>query len=71
MVILTVLKNAMLVERNSKCDVINALCSKAMITWKYFLMCFHNQINTTIYSKYSQISCVRTVINRNSCISPL
>jgi len=39
------------VGTNSNCDVINALCLKA-ITWK-FLICFDNQINTTIYSKYS------------------
>jgi len=63
--------SAMFVGRNSNCDVINALCSKAMITWKYFLMCFHNQINTTIYSKYSQTSFVRTPINQNPCISSL
>ena len=42
------------VGTNSDCDVINALCPKAVITWKNFLMCFDNEINTTIYSKYSQ-----------------
>jgi len=41
------------VGTNSDYDVINALCPKA-ITWKIFLMCFDNEINTTIYSKYSQ-----------------
>ena len=34
-------------------------------------MCFDYQVNNTIYSKYSQISFVLTVINRNPCISPL
>jgi len=42
------------VGTNSDCDVINALCPKAVITWKIFLMCFDNEINTTIYCKYSQ-----------------
>ena len=46
----------MFVGRNSNYDVINVLCPKAMINWKYFLMCFDNQINTTIFSKYSQAS---------------
>ena len=31
--------SAMFVGRNSNHDVINALFSKAMMTWKYFLMC--------------------------------
>ena len=42
------------VGTNSDCDVMNALCPKAMITWKIFLMCFDNEINTAIYPKYSQ-----------------
>jgi len=42
------------VGTNSDCDVINALSSKAVLTWKIFLVCFDNEINTTIYSKYSQ-----------------
>jgi len=42
------------VGTNSDCDVIYALCPKAMITWNFFLMYFDNEINTTIYSKYSQ-----------------
>ena len=62
--------SAMFVVRNNNCDEINALCSKEMITWKYFLMCFDNEINTIIYSKYSQTSFVQTVINRNPTIHP-
>ena len=61
----------MFVGRNIDCDVINVLCLKAMTTWKYFLMCFDNQIDTTICSKYSQTSFVRTPINQNPCISSL
>jgi len=43
------------VGTNNDHDVINALCSKAMITWKFFSYVFDNEINTTMYSKYSQI----------------
>ena len=56
--------SSMFVGRNSNCDVINALCPKAIITWKYFLMCFDNEINTTIYSKYSQ-TCLSELHHRN------
>jgi len=42
------------VGTNSDCDVLIALCQKAMISSIFFLMCFDNEINTTIYSKYGQ-----------------
>ena len=43
------------VGTNSDCDVINALCPKATITWKFFSYVFWQWDQyTTIYSKYSQ-----------------
>jgi len=41
----------MFVGTNNNYDVINALQPKAMVTWKSFLVCFDNKINTTIYSE--------------------
>jgi len=32
--------NTIFVGTNSDCDVVNALCSKAMITWKFFSYVF-------------------------------
>jgi len=43
--------STMFLVRNIDCDVINALWQKAMIIWKSFLVCFDNEIKTTIYSK--------------------
>jgi len=48
------------VGTNSDYDVINALYPKAMITWKFFLMCFDNEINTTIYSNTVRPVCLKS-----------
>jgi len=42
----------MFVGTNINCDVIIALRPKAMTVWKSFLVCFDNEIETTIYSKW-------------------
>jgi len=41
----------MFIWEQTAIDVINALQPKAMITWKSFLVCFDQEINTSFYSK--------------------
>jgi len=48
------------VGTNSDCDVINALCLKPVITCRFFLMCFDNEINTTYKDKQTCLSELRS-----------
>jgi len=52
--------SATFVGTDSDCDVINALCPKPVIAWKFFLMCFDNEINTTYKDNQTCLSELRS-----------
>ena len=57
--------NTIFVGTNSDCDVVNALCSKAMITWKFFSYVFWQWDQDHYLFQIQSDLFVRTPINQN------